>query len=285
MEVLLHVDVNSMQIQRQVMNYGKKVEPILETETPPLKLGANEPVYGMMDGAMIFTREEGWKEVKLGRVFKERDLFSLNEKRNWLRTSEYIAHLGGHKDFEQKFGVVLDKYEHLDERLVFISDGARWIWNYVEAEYPKATQILDFYHAAEHLAKFSKFYFYKKDSEKAQKWLDRTRKLLKEQGVQSVLQQIERLEQKTPTIEVERQRLINYIKNNQKRMDYPTFIKRGLLIGSGAIEAAHRTVTQKRLKLSGQRWSKVGAQRVLNLRTIALSDRWDKLKNIIRQRA
>ena len=274
-----------MQIQRQVMTYGEKVEAFLEEETPPLKLRANEPVYGMMDGAMIFTREEGWKEVKLGRVFKERDLYSLNEKRNWLRHSEYIAHLGGHKAFEKKFGVVLDKYEHLGQRLVFIGDGAKWIWNYVEAEYPKSTQILDFYHAAEHLAKFSKFYFYKKESEQAQEWLEKTRKLLKEHGVQSVLKEIKALEQKTPTIEAERQRLMNYIKNNQKRMDYPTFLEKGLLIGSGAIEAAHRTVTQKRLKLSGQRWSKIGAQRVLNLRTISLSGRWNIVQNIIRTRA
>ena len=129
METLLHVRVNGMQIQRQVMDYGEKVESLLSEETPPLELGSEEPVYGMMDGAMIFTREEGWKEVKLGRVFKERALFSLNEKRNWVRNSEYISHLGGHKAFEQKFGVVLDKYEHLDKRLVFISDGAKWIWN------------------------------------------------------------------------------------------------------------------------------------------------------------
>ena len=101
------------------------MESLLETETPPLKLRADEPVYGMMDGAMIFTREEGWKEVKLGRVFKEQDLFSLTEKRNWLRASEYTAHLGEHKVFEQKFGVVLDKYDHLDDRLAFISDGAK----------------------------------------------------------------------------------------------------------------------------------------------------------------
>ena len=173
----------------------------------------------------------------------------------------------------------------MEERLVFVGDGAKWIWNYVEAEYPKATQILDFYHAAEHLAKFSKFYFYKKDCEERQKWLETTRKLLKEQGIQSVLKEIEVLEQKTPTIEAQRQRLITYIKNNEKRMDYPTFIQKGLLIGSGAIEAAHRTVTQKRLKLSGQRWSKVGAQRVLNLRTITLSGRWNKVQNIIRLRA
>ncbi len=57
-------------------------------------------------------------------------------------------------------------------------------------------------------------------------------------------------------------------------MDYRAYRKRGLLIGSGAIEAAHRTVVQKRLKRSGQRWSQVGAQRVLNLRVCWMSARW-----------
>jgi hypothetical protein len=60
-------------------------------------------------------------------------------------------------------------------------------------------------------------------------------------------------------------------------MNYPTFLKRGLLIGSGAIESAHRTVIQRRMKLSGQRWSKKGAQRMLNLRTLNMSGYWDRL--------
>lgn len=89
-----------------------------------------------------------------------------------------------------------------------------------------------------------------------------------------MLKEIKKLKQKTATVEQERDKLINYCERNKKRMDYPKFIKQGLLIGSGAIEAAHRNVTQKRLKLSGQRWSINGAQNVINLRTLNMSGRW-----------
>ena len=63
-------------------------------------------------------------------------------------------------------------------------------------------------------------------------------------------------------------------------MDYNTYRARGLLIGSGAIESAHRTVMQRRLKRAGQRWSINGAQRVLTLRVCAMSNRWP----LVRQR-
>ena len=64
-------------------------------------------------------------------------------------------------------------------------------------------------------------------------------------------------------------------------MDYARYQTRGLLIGTGAIESAHRTVVQKRLKRSGQRWSLAGAQHVLNLRTCLMSDRWELVRKHI----
>ena len=104
--------------------------------------------------------------------------------------------------------------------------------------------------------------------------------ILKERGVDSMWQQIEDFasgQKLSKTISMERQRLKGYLENNQKRMDYPAFIKRNLTIGSGAIEAAHRNVIQKRMKLSGQRWSMKGAENMLNLRTLNMSGHWDRL--------
>ena len=65
-----------------------------------------------------------------------------------------------------------------------------------------------------------------------------------------------------------------YLQANRDRIDYKTYRERGLLIGSGAIESAHRTVMQRRLKRAGQRWSINDAQRVLTLRVCAMSNRW-----------
>jgi hypothetical protein len=61
-------------------------------------------------------------------------------------------------------------------------------------------------------------------------------------------------------------------------MDYKHYRQLGgRIIGSGAIESVHRTVIQKRMKLSGQRWSKKGAQNMLNLRVTYMNDQWSKV--------
>ena len=86
-----------------------------------------------------------------------------------------------------------------------------------------------------------------------------------------VLDMVLKRDCRTKTQKEERSKLKKYIANNRNRMNYPDYLERGLLIGSGAIESAHRTVIQRRMKLSGQRWSKQGAQRMLNLRTLNMS--------------
>src|SRR5690606_27439713 len=76
----------------------------------------------------------------------------------------------------------------------------------------------------------------------------------------------------------EAQNLIGYYNANRLRMDYSKYKQIGAgIIGSGAIESAHRTVVQKRMKLSGQRWTHIGAQNMLHLRTTSMNGRWDKV--------
>ena len=77
-------------------------------------------------------------------------------------------------------------------------------------------------------------------------------------------------------------RLKEYYLKNLHRMYYGTLQKNGVFIGSGAIESAHRNVIQKRMKLSGQRWSIKGARAMLQLRVTKNSAKWDKVVNIIR---
>ena len=75
---------------------------------------------------------------------------------------------------------------------------------------------------------------------------------------------------------------MNYYTANQNRMNYKKYQTIGVgLIGSGAIESAHRTVIQKRLKLSGQRWSMQGARHMLKLRTIKMNNNWDKVIRLV----
>ncbi|MEM8528612.1 MAG: hypothetical protein AAGG68_28495 [Bacteroidota bacterium] len=84
---------------------------------------------------------------------------------------------------------------------------------------------------------------------------------------------------------MEKQKLKTYFDNNRSRMDYPAYLKRGLLIGSGAVESAHRTVIQRRTKLAGQWWSEKGAKHTINISTLNMSGHWDRVQNFHRNTA
>ncbi len=75
--------------------------------------------------------------------------------------------------------------------------------------------------------------------------------------------------------------LLKYLRNNKARINYGQFISQGLMIGSGPIESAHREIIQKRLKLSGQRWTMKGAQQVINLRSYKYSNKWSVVKDLL----
>lgn len=97
---------------------------------------------------------------------------------------------------------------------------------------------------------------------------------------------IEAVEQVTcRTAKKQQNQLLTYLNNNLARMRYKTYRDQGYCIGSGAIEAPHRNVIQKMLKLSGQRWTQKGLQQVANLRTTYLSNQLDKSQNAIRNAA
>lgn len=121
---------------------------------------------------------------------------------------------------------------------------------------PKAVSILDYYQASEHLHKFASNYF-KNDKEAGDIWVASQEALLKESRVEEVIKNIEALPNHKRK---EGKILIEYYTKNKKRMDYKYYKTIGVgIYGSGAIESAHRTVIQKRMKQSGQRWTMEGA--------------------------
>ena len=133
---------------------------------------------------------------------------------------------------------------------------------------------MDYFHAKELLCDFAKVYF--NDAEQFEKWVDEQCKLLLNDKVKQVIKNIHHLPHNTKT-QTMQSALVQYYKTNSNRMMYKTFSDDGLLIGSGAIESAHRHVLQQRLKLSGQRWTSVGLQQVANLRVAFKSDQWNQV--------
>lgn len=301
----LRVDADDSHINRLCVHYGEQLE-ILERETNELEsaikdrtetllegLGEDEVVYAMFDGCMLPTRPHiadgenigSWKEMKLGRIFREKDHFDLGNKPNIIRKSIYVSHFGKHKDFTDKLEVVTDELEHLNQHLVFINDGATWIANFIKTNYPNATDILDFYHASEYLHEFSKVLFSKKtENEERLKWIDKQTFRLINDKVKKVIEEIEQINPKDlkgKTKMLAQQKIIKYYTKNQHRMLYKTYRSRGLLIGSGPIESAHRFVLQKRMKQSGQKWTKKGGQAIANLRVLNLNNQWETVINLI----
>ena len=261
---LLDITVNDTLLYRLTDKIGQLSKTWLEEDDLREKMRTKEAevVYAQMDGSMVLTREDSWKEIKLGRVFKSSNILEETDNRKCLKDSEYSAHLGSHWDFENKMSTIVDEYEYKNEKLVFIMDGAKWQWNWVEAEYPKATQILDFYHAMDHIGSFFKLLGKTSDE------ISAIANILKQEGIQTVIKLITAEDCSSQKKKAKQENLLNYIESNLGRMDYPSYIHRKLLIGSGAIESAHRTVLQKRMKLSGQRWSQIGAQNMINLRVV-----------------
>jgi hypothetical protein len=163
----------------------------------------------------------------------------------------------------------------LGKRVIFISDGATWKKNWIEEAFPDAVSILDYYHVFEHLHEFSQNVFSDKGKEKV--WASKQKQWLLEGKTATVIKNIKTIGKNSK----EAQELINYYTTNKDRMNYPQYQKMGCgIIGSGAIESAHRTVIQKRMKLSGQRWSKQGAQNMLNLRVVKKNNQWGKIVEI-----
>jgi len=281
---LLGISVNARQIQRVSEHYGKIAEQQTAEE---LKVGeksikpecTGSRTYIMVDGSMLYTREEGWKEMKLGRLFNEEKRVELSPGRSSVMQSQYICHFGSHDTFTAKMELYADLYP----QKVFIADGAKWIWKWVSDTYPEAIQILDYYHAVEKLCAFAQ-YQYPNESERHQ-WIGIQKDKLWTNEVIAVINTLEQITPKNDFAKKALEDLLRYYEANQKRMQYKTYRDTGLLVGSGPIESAHRNVLQQRLKLSGQRWSVNGAQAIANLRAFNKSNQWKQVATLIKNAA
>ena len=273
----LQVETNAAQVYRVTDTYGKELGKTVNDEKTLAPIKQQDMLIVEADGSMILTREEHWKEVKVGRMFNSSDCISAGEKPVFIKQSQYVADLGDHRTFIEQMDKLIDSYGRLGNRLVFISDGAPWIRNWVADTFPQAVSILDYYHAVQYLYPFAEAHF--KDRKPMDKWIDKQKNLLLKSKVGTVMDNIRQLAPNLP----QGKKVLEYYQANQNRMDYKKYLQMASgIIGSGAIESAHRTVVQKRLKLSGQRWSKRGAQNMLNLRVTKMNGQWEKVVKLVK---
>lgn len=282
---MLGIEMSAKQIQRVSEYHGQELEQQIQgyatdEGAPMLKLKMPEDrVYAMFDGSMVLTREQDWKEIKVGRVFTESSCVGISKNRNQILQSQYVCHFGGHKAFLEKWESYIEDYSNK----VFIADGAKWIWNHVTDAYPDSVQILDFFHAVEKIGTYAAIQY--PDQKQREQWLKIQKERLYNNEVGNVIKTLTSEKGRSDKANKARTDAIKYYKNNCSRMQYKTYLDEGYLIGSGPIESAHRNVIQQRLKLSGQRWSIKGAQQIANLRACRKSNQWATVINLIKAAA
>jgi hypothetical protein len=161
-------------------------------------------------------------------------------------------------------------------KIVFLGDGAAWIWELARVNFPLAIWIVDFYHALERLHELCQGLYAGQHS-----WMTRIeakwKQLLKNDQVSEMIAAARRrLNDLGPQSDDTLEKQIAYFENQQSRMLYKTYREQGLFYGSGVIEAGCKAVIGQRLKESGMFWTESGATHVLALRCALKGHRWDE---------
>jgi hypothetical protein len=225
---------------------------------------------GKIEGQPAHTRE-----VKLGCVFTQT---TTNAEGRPVRDENSTSYVGAIESAEQ-FGLRLyteawRRGWSRAQKKVVLGDGAVWIWNSTDLHFPGAIQIVDLYHARQHLWELSAKLFH--DDEKGRKqWLARCLNRLDKGKIEALVKILQAhspgSEELAKTIRNEAE----YFERNAERMRYPVFRAQGLFVGSGVVEAGCKTVIGARLKCSGMFWTVRGANAIIALRCCRLSGRFE----------
>jgi hypothetical protein len=212
------------------------------------------------------------REVKVGTVFTHRKPSQPDERpeRDHGSTT-YLAAIVSSQDFGPLLRHEANRRGMGSAKtVVFLGDGAVWVWRLARLNFPGAVCILDYYHACEHLNLLAAA-LYGEGTALARRRYRLWKKWLLKDKVADVIQQAEEdLPEQAGVRKLARQQ-INYLERNRSKMTYQTFRQAGYFIGSGVVEAGCKVVVGQRLKQSGMLWSLKGAEHLLAVRCALLS--------------
>lgn len=226
-------------------------------------------LYIGIDGVHVPMCDGSYHEAKCGIVYqtREQDGKTKISDAKYMGTLERTAAFG-----DQVYSLAFDQGAENADDLACLGDGATWIWNSFSQHYPDAVQILDYYHATEHLDDVAKAW-YGEDSEKAKCWLEARELDLLSDCVEDVIRSIWSWHPTDDKAKEIRRVELGYFEKNKDRMLYASLKANGYHIGSGLVESACKTIVTQRLKQSGMRWSEPGAESMVHLRSYLMSDR------------
>jgi len=297
LEELAGVVVQSKQVERVSVQLGARIEAFLERERAAILSGQLVPLlppvpklYIAIDGTgvPVVPREaEGrrgkdgtgrakTREAKIGCVFTQT---KQDQEGYPIRDEDSTTYVGAIETAE-RFGPriyaeAVRRGLQQAQQVVVLGDGGPWIWAIAAEHFPGATQIVDLYHARQHLAALGKV-LHGPASTQSKQWAAARSKQLDDGDVEAVITSMRRLRPRQPQVRDEVRKTIDYFQTNMERMRYAKFRSEGLFVGSGVVEAGCKMIIGLRLKQSGMRWTVDHANAIIALRCCQLSGRWEE---------
>jgi hypothetical protein len=232
-----------------------------------------------LDGTCMLLREDGWRQAMVGSI-------SLYDKDGERMHTTYLAQAPeyGKETFYSDFSKEIEniKKTYQGKSCIGLADGASDNWKFLQSLVD--VEVLDFYHAAEYLAKVSKAAFRRKFEGK--EWIKNACHTLKHEtdGAKILLKEMKELKKKKISGEKKEaiDAAITYFTNHLEQMSYSSYLSQNIPIGSGVIEAACKVIIKQRMCNSGMRWTDEGAKNILVLRCFNETDGkwkqfWDKV--------
>jgi hypothetical protein len=284
--------VNTLQAQaKQARSQPQEPKPTKEIERLYIELDG--VLARMRRGSVPMEKEERqrkgdvYREIKAGAVFRA----ERGPKRSELAPGvyvdtpaqdsvRYVARRTAKGGFDWLlYQLALQCGLEQAQQVVVVGDGAPWIWNLAAEHFPGAVQILDLYHAKEHVWDVAHAVF-GRGTAAGTVWATHACSLLEQGQSEALVSAIQVLPPIPPEPGQARsipERAVDYFTTNAARMRYPVFRAQGMHIGSGIAEAACKTIVSTRAKRSGMRWTPAGLDALLPLRTSVLNGAYDSL--------
>jgi len=298
MKVLAGLDVTAKSVERTAESIGTDIAAREQREIRravqldlPVIVGEPIPIlYVQMDGTgvpVVKKETEGRKgktegqsahtrEAKLGCVFTQtkwdKEGFPIRDP----DSTTYVGAIETAEEFGRRLYVeAWNRGWSCAANKVVIGDGAEWIRNLVEIHFPGAIQIVDLYHARQHLWEVARA-LYPNDAVQQHAWMKVHQKRLLDKGkIEKLVTALRSLRHTKPEVVEKIRAEAEYFEKNAERMRYPKFRRQHLFIGSGVIEAGCKTVIGARLKQSGMFWTVRGANSIIALRCCHLNGRFE----------
>lgn len=295
LEALAGIVVKTKEVERTAEAIGEQIEQVSKRERKAAlagKIVLIHPVpkmYVLIDGTGVpmvpretqdrpgkdQTGKAKTREAKLGCVFTQTGLDQRGRPVRDDGSTSYVGAIETAEDFGRRiFAEAIRRGCRRAEKIIVLGDGAVWIWNLADEHFPGGVQIVDLYHAREHLSSIAKL-LYGPGTPKAKAWSEVRSAELDAGDVEKITSAIARLRPNTNALKDELRKASAYFHTNADRMRYNRFRADSLFVGSGVVEAGCKTIIGRRLKQSGMRWTVRGANAIIALRCCDLSGRWE----------